>query len=321
MRLFTPLSALVASLASQAMAEVPRVAVDIAPVHGLVSRVMDGVGEPDMVVPLSASVHSFDLRPSAAAALEAAEVVFWIGPELTPWLEKSVRTLAADASVTVLLELEETQVLPLRDEHAFEQDDDQEHHDDHAEHDEHASHNDQDGQHDHDHSGSDPHAWLSPENAEHWLDEIAAILSDADPDNAAAYAANADAGKAEIRNAVVKASARLEDVGRVRYLVHHDAYQYFENRFGLSPVGAVTLGDAAAPGPERVSEIQEHLQAHAVDCFLVEPQQVTSLARVISADNNLPIRSIDPLGADLELGTGFYTALLADMTKSFADCK
>lgn len=84
-------------LRSSAMAEVPSVAVDIAPVHSLVARVMEAVGEPNLIIPASASPHEYSLRPSEAKSLQNADMVFWEDQELTPWLEKSIDTLSQDA--------------------------------------------------------------------------------------------------------------------------------------------------------------------------------------------------------------------------------
>jgi hypothetical protein len=93
-------------MAGTAMADVPRVAVDIAPVHSLVARVMEGVGEPSLIVQPGASPHEYSLRPSEAAALQEADIVVWVGEDLTPWMAGAVGTLAAEADVTTLLEVD-----------------------------------------------------------------------------------------------------------------------------------------------------------------------------------------------------------------------
>jgi zinc transport system substrate-binding protein len=100
-----PLSLTATLMAGTAMADVPRVAVDIAPVHSLVARVMAGVGEPSLVVPPGASPHEYNLRPSEAAALQDADIVFWVGEDLTPWMADAVETLADGADVTALLDV------------------------------------------------------------------------------------------------------------------------------------------------------------------------------------------------------------------------
>nr|WP_235438829.1 zinc ABC transporter substrate-binding protein [Candidatus Rhodobacter lobularis] len=152
-------------LGSTAMADVPSVAVDIAPVHSLVARVMQGVGEPDLIVPAGASPHEFSLRPSQAGALQGADLVFWMGEGLTPWMEDALETLAGDAAVTTLLEIDETSLLEFREGALFEAHDHDDHgddgdhdgHDDHDDHDGHDDHDDHDGHDDHDDHAEDEH--------------------------------------------------------------------------------------------------------------------------------------------------------------------
>lgn len=153
-------------LAGPAFADTPQVAVDIAPVHSLVARVMDGVGAPALIMAPGASPHEYSLRPSEAAAMQDADVVFWIGPDLTPWLAESLDTLAGDAETVSLMEVDGTIELPIRENALFETHDHgghggdrhdyQAHDDDHDDHD-HAEHkHDDDANHDHeDHADHD----------------------------------------------------------------------------------------------------------------------------------------------------------------------
>lgn len=299
-----------AALSGSAFAESPKVATDIPPVHGLVSRVMEGVGEPALVVPPSASVHSHDLRPSEAAALDQAEVVFWIGEELSPWLLRPVDTLASDAHVVTLLDLEGTVLLPFREAEGFDA------HDDHGHADDHADEGDAHG-----HGAVDPHAWLDPANAGRWLEVIAETLAKVDPSNADAYRANAAAGQTEILAAAEASAARLSGAGEIRYLVFHDAYQYFEEHFGLAPVGAITLGDAAAPGPARIAAIQKQLRDTGADCLLIEPQESSALVGLFQDAGIARTVEIDPLGIRVPAGPDHYAALLASLSDSFAACR
>ncbi|MDA0185998.1 MAG: zinc ABC transporter substrate-binding protein [Proteobacteria bacterium] len=159
-----PLSVVATLLGGTALADVPSVAVDIAPVHSLVARVMQGVGEPSLIVAPGASPHEYSLRPSEATALQEADLVFWVSPDLTPWLEGAIETLAGDATVTELLEVDGTTELAFREGASFEVHDhgdedhaDEDHvdgdHDDHDhDHDEHAE-----GE-EHDEHGHEEHA-------------------------------------------------------------------------------------------------------------------------------------------------------------------
>lgn len=305
MRLIRPIVLFLSTLAAPALAEVPRVATDIAPVQGLVSRVMTGVGTVDLIVPQGAPVHTYDLRPSAAAALDSADIVFWMGESLTPWLARSVETLAAKAQVVSLLETMGTELRPFREDKSFAADDAHGHGVDHT----------------HTGEGIDPHAWLDPENAMRWLDVIEGVLASNDPENADTYRTNATAGKAEIATAVAAANTRLAGAQATQYVVFHDAYQYFEMRFGLVPIGAVTLGDAALPGPQRLAILRDRLAETGTKCVLVEPRQNTDLIGSLTRDPDIRIVEIDPLGTRIPQGPDFYPALVSAIAESFAACR
>lgn len=166
-------------LGGTAMADVPTVAVDIAPVHSLVARVMEGLGTPELIVPAGASPHEYTLRPSEAAALQNASVVFWMGEELAPWLEDAVETLASDAAVTALLELDETVLLDFRESALFEAHDHGDEHggEEHAEgehdHDDHGDEEHAEGEHDHDDHGDEEHAEREHDHDDHAKEELA----------------------------------------------------------------------------------------------------------------------------------------------------
>ena len=324
-----------------AYADVPQVAVDIAPIHSLVARVMDGVGTPDLIVQPGASPHEYSLRPSEATALQAADLVFWIGPDLTPWLTDTIETLAPDAAVTALLEADGTIELEFREGALFEahdHDEDEDHddedgHEDHDDHDEeghedhadeeagHDDHDDEETGHDeHDHGAHDPHAWLSPQNAMTWLNVIAGQLSAADPENAGAYFANAAAGRTEIEALIDEVTATLDPVRDGQFVVFHDAYQYFEADFDFPASGAISIGDASDPSPARIAEIQGRIAEQGIDCVLAEPQFNPSLVATVLDGTQAQTGILDPLGSDLEPGPALYPQLIRNLSTALAGC-
>ena len=305
-----------------AYADTPQVAVDIAPVHSLVARVMDGVGMPDLIIQPGASPHEYSLRPSEAAALQNSDLVFWIGPDLIPWLTDTIETLAKDASVTSLLDLDGTVQLDFRESALFEVHDHADH-DDHGDHDDHADHDDHDGTaaHDkHDHGDHDPHAWLSPKNAMTWLNVIAGQLSSADPDNAGTYFANAAAGRTEIELLIGEVTATLDRVRGTRFIVFHDAYQYFEMDFNFQASGAISLSDASDPSPARITEIRDRVMRQGIDCVLAEPQFNPKLIATVLDGTDAKTGIVDPLGSDLEPGSSLYPELIRNLSTALASC-
>ena len=326
-------------LAGIARADAPAVVADIPPVHSLVAIIMDGVGSPDLLVQPGASPHGYSLRPSEARALNRAQAVFWIGEGLEPWLGNSIKALASGAQVVELMEVAGTTELEFREgatfeahEHDHEGDDHEAHDHDGQEHDGHEDGHAEDGGHDHDHAevdghdhdvehhGHDPHAWLDPENARVWLDAIAAELSTLDPANAKVYQANAEKGKADLDSLIVEISGKLEPVRGSSFIVFHDAYQYFENRFDLPAAGSITLSDASAPSPARIAEIHEKVQELGVACVFSEPQFNPGLVQTVFQGTDAKAGVMDPLGIDLAPGAGLYPQLLRNLATSLSDC-
>lgn len=319
-------------LSTAAFADVPRVAADIAPVHSLVARVMQGLGTPDLVVPAGASPHDHSMRPSEAMALANADLVFWMGEALTPWMLGTIQQLSTNAQVIELLEAEGTLLLPFREGVNFESHDHVDHHDEEHKHedshdhdDEHHEAHDGDGHdqaHDnHDHEGTDPHAWLAPANAQVWLDVIAMKLAEQDPENAALYQANAEAGKAEIETAKTQIADAILSSKDGGFVVFHDAYQYFEHSFGITAAGAIALSDASDPSPARIAEIQKVVKEYQVTCVFSEPQFNPDLVATVLEGSAAKTMVIDPMGAELEQGPEFYLALIKKLGSAMASCQ
>ncbi|MBW4983710.1 zinc ABC transporter substrate-binding protein [Mameliella sp. CS4] len=297
-----------------ALAEVPRVVTDIGPVESLVATVLGDLGTPERLLPPGASPHHMALRPSQGRALSEADVVVWIGPDMTPQLQEQIDALAGSARSLALAEAPGTHLLPSRDTGLFPHE--------HDEHDEHGDgHDVQDDAHNaHDgHAVHDPHVWLSPENATLWLPLIAKALSEADPENAATYAANAEAGTRAIAEAVDQARSALAPVKDRPLALAHDAYQYYEEFFGLSVIGAISDADANTPGPARLAALRDGLAEQGAACILTE---ITTDPRLIEAvkASGLPSVQLDPLGTDLPQGATLYPALILETATRIATC-
>ncbi|MDP6948657.1 MAG: zinc ABC transporter substrate-binding protein [Arenicellales bacterium] len=300
----TIIATLLTVSATSVSAVVPRVVADIAPNYSLVARVMDGVGVPSLIIQHGASPHGYVLRPSAAAALEKANLVFWTAEELTPWLKVRLETLAGKAHIIKLMEVDGAVRLRFRQGVTF---DSHYHRQSYDEHDEHEDY-------------VDPHGWLDPENGKIWLDVIASELSKIDPANAGIYARNAVVGKAEISEVTARIERTLASARGVSFIVFHDAYQYFEKRFGISASGSISLGDASAPSPARVAKIRARIAELDISCVFSEPQHSPGLVTSVIGGADVRRRTIDSLGAELEFGIAFYTKLLDSIAKEIAAC-
>ena len=315
-----------------------KVVVSIKPVHSLVSYVMDGVGKPSLLVDGSASPHTFQLKPSHATMLQEADVVFWIGEDLESFLEDPLDSIANDARKVTLMESDQIDLLKFREKNVFEDHhDDHDEHEDHAdghdEHDEHDVHDDHeehaDGHDDHDeHEGHDDHGhhhgehdihfWLDPEIAKTIVSIASEELSEIDPANKSIYSSNAANAINDLDQLIDNTRSKINS--DATYIVFHDAYQYFEQRFGIEVIGALTVNPEVLPGAKQLAEIREVIEHESVNCLFSEPQFNPSIAETIASDTGIKSAVLDPLGAELEPGKDLYFDLIGDMASSFENC-
>ena len=424
-----------------------KVVTTIKPLHSLISNVMDGIGEPGLIIDGSISPHSFTMKPSHAKMLEEADVIFWIGEGIETSMEEPLDSIAKDAEVIEFMELDSIAKLKFREESIFGDHDDHDDHDDHAhgahafewaglfdlkagtykwsaakvdgdyadpamklvllaaddieaveetaeellesktsakktnggtlvakeiayslnfddsqnmtvftveiaengkyafftehmpfefEANEHffkdtsgadiepiAQEPEMDGHDHHDHHGHahgefDAHIWLDPMNAKEMVHEIAHELGDLDPANKEKYEANAEA--------TIKALDQLiSDVGTdinsdAKFVVFHDAYQYFEERFGVRAAGALTLNTDVLPGAKQIADIQDVIKDKGIKCIFSEPQFNPKIITTIAEDMNIKTGVFDPLGANIDAGKSLYFTLISNLGNELKGC-
>lgn len=286
-RLFLALSLLLTALSTNAA---PKVVVTILPIHSLVAGVMEGVAQPELLLPPGTSPHSHALLPSDARRLAEADAVVWVGSELEHFLQKSLNTLATKA---VVLEVSTLPGLTLLD----------------------------NATDDHGHSGDhDPHLWLDPDNAIHMIKAISQLLIRLDPANAEAYRNNAATRTAQLLALDQELRTILEPIRAHPYLVFHDAYRYFERHYGLNGAGALTINPSRPPGGRTIKAARVKIDALKVRCIFREPQFEPRLAEAVARGSDVKIGVLDPIGANVPPGPEAYAQLMRNIAESLREC-
>jgi zinc transport system substrate-binding protein len=309
-------SLLVAAAGPASGAEL-KVTVTIKPIHALVAQVMEGVGKPGLLVQGAGSPHTYALKPSDAVELNASTVFFRVSGSVEPFTRKIVSALPASVRVVTLAEAPGIVLLDVRTGATFEAHDHHEHalgevHDD--------AHDDAD-EAEHEHAGTkDGHVWLDPANARHMLDEIARVLADADPADAGKFKANAARSKAAL-DALEQSLARdLAPLKGRPYVVFHDAYQYFERRFGLAAVGSITVNPETQPSAKRLAEIRSKLLTLRAACVFSEPLFQPRLVAAVTEGTDARAGTLDPEGISVEPGPAAYETLLRNLASGLRSC-
>ena len=241
-------------------------------------------------------------------------------------ITKPLKTIGKDAINIEIMDLG-IKKLKFREKNVFKDHDDHGHgHKEHKEHghDEHKEHGHKEKKHsDHGHEGHehgeyDAHVWLDPINAKVIVKEIEDQLVKLDPQNSSKYKANSKKAQSELDNLTRNIKKDLKK--DLRFVVFHDAYQYFENRFGIKVLGALTVNPDVLPGAEQLSEIREIIEHEKVNCLFSEPQFNPAIIKSIAKDTKVKTGVLDPLGATIEEGKGMYAELLSNLYASFKGC-
>ncbi|WP_150657816.1 zinc ABC transporter substrate-binding protein [Pseudomonas fluorescens] len=300
-RLFSIFVAFVASflLMGSAQAEV-KVLTSIKPLQLIAAAVQDGVAIPEVLLPPGASPHNYALRPSDVRKVQSVDLVYWIGPSMEGFLPRVLngRTLPSVA-------VQDLPGLKLR----------------HFAEDSH-SHAEEADEHDHDHRpGSlDAHLWLSPVNARVIATKMAADLSAADPANAARYQSNLKAFGERLDAMDLRLKARLAGIAGKPYFVFHEAFDYFEDAYGLKHAGVFSVAAEVQPGAQHVAAMRTRLQEVGKTCVFSEPPLRPRLAETLVAGLPVKLAELDALGGYTPASAQGYEQVLEKLGNDLAGC-
>ncbi|MFZ2448238.1 MAG: metal ABC transporter substrate-binding protein [Syntrophobacteraceae bacterium] len=144
----------------------------------------------------------------------------------------------------------------------------------------------------HHHEG-DPHFWLAPNNVIQYVKNIRRALSDADPEGAAAYAANADLYIAQLEDLDRWIA---DQVGQVppdhRLLVtNHESLGYFADRYGFKVTGTVipSVSTGASPSARQLARLIDGIKATGTKAILLETGANPQLAKQVARETGIKV--------------------------------
>jgi zinc transport system substrate-binding protein len=265
-----------------------KVAATIKPIHSLVASVADGILEPELL-DYATSAHNYILKPSDASNLESSDVIFYVDDNL----ETFIKTFAKNNKELVQLS-DTANLLPVRP-HSFSR------------------------KVTHIQDEKDLHIWLSPENAKSIILSISATLSNLDKENSYRYSQNAMKAIKKIDEVVEKIRKELDDFKNQKYIVTHDAYQYFEKYFGLNnPSAILSLEEDSYIGMKSLMKLKKIMKKENIKCIFSHSWEDNIKPKVLSNDAKMVV--LDPIGSDIEPGKNAYLDILDDIAQNFRSC-
>jgi zinc transport system substrate-binding protein len=291
-----------------------KVVATIKPIHSLLAELMQGVGTPTLLVEGAASPHTFALKPSGVRAIDAADVFVRVSESLEPFTGKVVRALPDSVRLVTLADAPGVRLLPRRTSGAFEP-----HvhgHDTGPAAVTAAAHGDDGVAHGHE----DGHIWLDPDNAKAMVAYLAKVLGEARPEAAARLQANAERLTARIDALTAKIETETRPLHDKPFVVFHDALQYFDRRFGLDAVGAITVSPDVQPSAKRLTELRQKIKSLQAVCVFAEPLFQPSLMTAVTEGTDARPGTLDPEGSLLDPGPDLYFELLGKLATGLKSC-
>jgi zinc transport system substrate-binding protein len=258
------------------------------------------VAIPEVLLPPGASPHNYALRPSDVRKVQSVDLLYWIGPDMEGFMPRVLngRTLPSVA-------VQDLPGLKLR----------------HFAEDNH-SHAEETDEHDHDHRPGtlDAHLWLSPVNARVIAAKMAADLSAADSANAARYQSNLKAFDERLDALDARLKQRLAGVEGKPYFVFHEAFDYFEDAYGLKHAGVFSVAAEVQPGAQHVAAMRARLQEVGKTCVFSEPPLRPRLAETLVAGLPVKLAELDALGGYTPATAQGYEQVLEKLGNDLAGC-
>lgn len=305
---FTAVIALGAAtlLASASTLAGTQVVTSLKPIELLVKAIAADDVEITTLVQPGSSPHNYSMKPSQRRALEAADAIFWVGPEMETFL---TRLLGGS-------EFRDRTYSLMHGENVPEVRSDS----DHGDHDEHGHHNHHD-HHRHDHgSGEDPHIWLDPALAVEMAKDIHRVLATLKGADTHVLDDNLARFEQTMAEAEAAIDQRLAPARNIDLFTYHDAFTRFVGHYNLNLEGILTLNPELSPGAGHIAEVQEKLRNANQPCLLTEPQFNRQWWRSITEGLDITFSTWDPLATDIKTDQDGYIAFQQSLADAVMKC-
>lgn len=270
----------------------PDVVASIKPVHSLVAAIMQGVGQPELLLSSNQSPHHYSLRPSERRKLANADLVFWIGPGMESFMSRLINNLDKNTVVIPLIETSGLLLKPLRSQHG--------HGDEHD-------------------KQLDPHIWLNTTNIENMADEITRQLTKIDPSHKTEYENNTI--KLKKRTLTLRNNLRRLFKGTDQpFLTYHDGYQYFEDEFALNNAGFVSVNPEIQPGAGHIRKLKQLIQQRTIHCVFYDAPVKPPVINSLLSNSNAQSIELDATGMMLPAGKDNLLQTMESLGENFSKC-
>lgn len=247
----------------------------ITPLGMILDELTSGCARVHVLLPVGSSPHTYEPRPSDAAAAEHALAMFYVSDALDSWTTR----LPARKRIPVF------DLIPVAQRLAFNVGQEANHHEEEQEH--------ADA---HDHGDDDPHFWSDPLAVRSLLGPLAEQLAQLDPAQAAAYRANATWMSARMTALDAELKSKLEPVRGKGVILFHPSLCYMLRRYQIQMLGVIVAAPGKEPTPRELQRIGLLTRQNKTKALFTEPQLPRRPAEIIAENTGCRLYELDPNG-------------------------
>ncbi|WP_321326652.1 zinc ABC transporter substrate-binding protein [Thiomicrorhabdus sp.] len=282
------LFAMVFSSAANAL----NITVSIPPLAGMIKPLLSDDDHIEVLLKPGASPHGFQLKPSNIKTLKESDLVLWVGTPVDHWMKKPLQNITVPKQS--LLSVPDVEQLAIRQGGLWERK--KHHHDEDEDEHEHEHEHEHESSHNSEMSQMDGHIWMSFNNAQSFIKVVSDQLQLLKPQQAKIIQQKTQDWLLQLAMVDLKIQSQLTPVKDVPYMVLHDAFHYFSNRYNLNGIGSIQLNPTISPSLKRVAELREKIKQGDVRCVFKEPQFPAKRVYAVTKNLKVKVGSLDPIG-------------------------
>ena len=275
----------------------PVVVTSIKPIHSIVSSLMSGIAEPELLLKSNNSAHTFHLKPSQIGLISDADLVITVDENFEIGLKKALKNINSD-SLMFISDTDNLKIYSTR-ESIFEKDE---------------------KQGEQDHSILDYHLWLSTENVQLIANTITSRLKALDPSNEQNYVTNLKKFNLKMDMLNLDLVSQLKSIKSKRIAVIDDTLQYFEKDQKLKRPVIVTPYHGARLSVKRTLESKRMIKNLKISCLVYGIDNNPSQVKALSEGLALKASKIDILGSEFSPGPDLYFNIMNQIASQIRSC-
>ncbi|MGB4191756.1 MAG: zinc ABC transporter substrate-binding protein [Rickettsiales bacterium] len=296
------------------LADNKKIITSIRPLQSIIANITDGSKDIGLIIEQNESLHNYHLTPDKILEINSSDIIIMIDDEFEIFMNKVLGRLDSNHFVIKVAKLPKVKLLK-------NQEHDHEHsHEDEDEHD-HSHEHEHDHQHCHHLSEYDYHLWLDVDVVKNIAEQVTKILSKKIPQDAELYKQNLEIFIEKLNELDQNIKAKTASLANKKFIVTHNAYDYYINRYGFQTPLPLTIDHNSNIGALDLLNLQNSIASNKIDCIFEEPQFDSNIISKLKQNSKVKISKLDaewgPEGTSVK---DSYFAMMNTLTNSFYNC-